>query len=124
MQRIVINGNVYSNVSSITPNVEYSYYHDIEALDGTVYQKVRYTKTNYTVVFFNMLDGAYINLRDLIKRSKGVPIEVGIPNDNDGYDYAMYYIRITEERLKGYLMTGNQYKTGLVLELKRVAADE
>lgn len=123
MQKISIDGVVYSNVGNIEQDIEENLYHNVTALDGTTYKKTRYTKTNYRVSFFNLIDGVYTALKAVIKANKDTPILCGIPIDNSfDFEYNKYYITITSETFKGYLPTG-QYKTGLTIELKKEKAD-
>ena len=124
IHKVVINNVLYDNIGKIEVEREIEYYHNVTALDGTKYQDVRYTKTNYHSTPFNLLDGKYTTLRDYIKANEGTPITCGFPNDSDGFDYADYYISITKPSImKGYLRN-NYYKTGMELYFEAVNADE
>lgn len=123
MHNIVINDVTYSNVGNIEEDIEYEYYYDVTALSGKKYQDVRYTKTNYVVSFFNLIDGVYKSLETMIRASAGTPIRCGIPTD-EGFKYNEYYIKISNPGiLKGYL-NGVYYRTGLTLKLEAVNKDE
>jgi hypothetical protein len=122
VHKVKINGVIYGNVGSITPEIQTEYYHNVTALDGTKYQQVRYKKTNYKVQFFNVLDGVYVALRKYINRNKGKAILCGFPNDSDGFVEKEYYMTIQSEINKGYL--NNEYfKNGLTVYFEAVNAD-
>lgn len=117
-----IAGNIYGNVSSIDPSIETEYYHNVTSLSGKKYQAIRYTKTNYTVVFFNLLTPTYVNLRNYIKSHKGQAIVCGFPNDNGEFEEKEYFLTITAETNKGFI--NNKYlKNGLTVLFEAVNAD-
>lgn len=123
IHRIKIDGVTYGNVGSITPSIEREYYYNVTALDGTKYQDVRYTKTNYTVQFFNLIDGVYTALRAFINDNKGVPIICGFPDDDDNLIEQEYYLTIQSEINKGRL-NGKYFKNGMTVLFEAVNADE
>lgn len=123
VHKIKINGVTYGNVGTITPEIETEYYHNVTSLSGVKYQSVRYTKTNYTVQFFNLADGVYTSLRSLIKSRKGLATLCGFPNDSTGFDETTYYMTIQSETNKGY-HNGQYFKNGLTVLFERETAYE
>ena len=124
MQKIVIDGVTYSNVGNIEPEIETEYYYDVTTLNGKHHQKIRYQRTNFSVNFFNLIDGVYSALKAKIKQNRNVALSVGIPaDDSNDFDYDDYYVEITGETFKGYLSNG-QYKTNLTIKLTKEMADE
>lgn len=124
IHKIIIDGVAYGNVGNIDMQQDIEYYHNVTALDGTKYQSIRYTKTNYTATFFNLLDGVYTSLREYIKSHKGVAVTCGFPDDSNGFNYANYYLTITSpDKMKGYL-NGNYFKNGMTVLFEAVNADE
>jgi hypothetical protein len=119
---VYINGIKYGNVASITPEIVNEYYYNVTTRDGVTHQKILYSKTNYKIQFFNLLDGVYYSLREYLKANNGVPIRVGIPTDtndlSEAWNYADYYITITDEMMKGTL-NGRYFKNGLTVLLER-----
>ena len=126
MHKIKVSGVLYDNIGTIVPEIEYEYWYDVTTRSGKKEQKVKYTKTNYTVTFFNALDGKYTTLRNHIKERNGVPSTCGFPNDTgrlDGFDYAEYIMTIQSEVNKGYLHNGTYYKNAMVVRFERRYAD-
>lgn len=123
VHKVKINGTVYNNVGNIDYEPIPEYYYNLTALSGKTYQDVRYTKTNYTVQFFNLLDGVYTSLRSFIKSKKGIAVTCGFPDDSNGFIEADYYMTIKSEINKGYL-NGNYFKNGMTVYFEAVNADE
>lgn len=123
VHKIVIDGVTYGNVGSIGQSITPEYYHNVTALSGKKYQEVRYTKTDYTVQFFNLIDGVYTSLRAFINANKGEAVTCGFPDDNNGFIYADYFLTIQSEINKGYL-NGKYFKNGLTVLFEAVNADE
>lgn len=123
VHRVKINDVVYGNVGKIESSSREVPYHDVETLDGKKHKEIRYVKTDQTVLFFNLLDGVYISLREFIKSNRGVAITCGFPDDADGFIDSEYYLTIQNEINKGYL-NGNYFRNGLEVLFEKVNADE
>lgn len=123
--KVVIAGTTYGNVGSIEPDRVVEYYHNVTALSGKQYKDIRYTKTNYTLTFFNLMNGVYESLVSAVKyfEANNSKVTCGIPIGEDTYEYKQYYLSIAEpSKMKGY-HRGTYYKTGLKVLLEAVEAD-
>lgn len=122
MIEIKINGVSYKNVSEISPEYEYDYYYSVKTVDGVLHEKKRNKKTNYSIVFFNINAEQYETITNLINTSETISLE--IPTGAETTSIAEYYATISSNRIKGILMNGSNYLTGLTVDFKAVNPDE
>lgn len=122
MIKVSINGTEYKNVSSVEPSIEYDFYHDVTTMDGVRHREVKGKRTNYTVVFFNSNFEEYDNLKAMLQASETVSLTV--PTSTDGTSTADYYVTVTGNTLKGVILDGKFYTTGLTASFEKVGYDE
>lgn len=122
MIKIMMNGMEYKNVSSVTPSIEYDYYHDVKTMDGVRHREVKGKKTNYTIVFFNSNFEEYDNLKSMLQTSETVSLTV--PTGTEETKTDEYYVTVTGNTLKGIILDGKFYTTGLTASFEKVGYDE
>lgn len=111
----------YENISSITPNVVYDYYYDVQTMDGKKHRKVKGKRTNYDIVFFNDGYEKYDQLRAAL-RAKEI-IKLNIPYGSASYIQAEFLCTVLGENIIGKAIDGRMYSTGLSVFLERVDYD-
>lgn len=122
MIKITLNGTEYKNVSTVTPSIEYDYYHDVKTMDGVRHREFKGKKTNYTIVFFNANFEEYDNLKSILTSSETVSLTV--PTSTNGTTTGDYYVTVTGNTLKGIILDGKFYTTGLTASFEKVGYDE
>lgn len=122
MITIKINGVEYSNVASVEPEVEYDFYHDVKTLDGKLHREIKGKRTNYDIVFFNGNFEEYDNLKTFLLSQNEVQLEV--PNSYNGFNSGIFFVNVSNDELKGKLMTGGYYNTALSVFFEKVGYDE
>lgn len=122
MITIRINGIEYSNVSSVEPEVEYDFYHDVKTMDGKLHRSIKGKRTNYNILFFNGNFEEYDRLKSFLLSQNEVQLEV--PDSYSGYKSGIYLVTVSNDELKGKLMTGGYYNTALSVFFEKVGYDE
>lgn len=122
MITIRINGDEFSNVSSVKPKVQYDFYHNVATMDGKIHRSVKGKRTNYDIVFFNNNFEKYDQLKSFLLSQDMVNLDV--PDSYNGYKSGLYFVSVKDDRLKGELMTGGYYNTALSVSFEKVGYDE
>lgn len=122
MITIKINGVEYSNVSSVEPEVEYDFYHDVKTRDGKIHRSVKGKRTNYDVLFFNIDFEEYDNLKKMLLEADTV--ELSVPDGAETQKTGVYFVTVSNDELKGKLWGGQYYNTALSAFFERVDYDE
>jgi hypothetical protein len=118
MLSVEIDGVLYDNVSSITPSVEYEYYYEVQTMDGKIHRKIKGSRTNYSIVFFNVDYKQYSRLKRMLYLAETVSLAV--ENEN-GYNIeAEYYVYFEGDTYKGKTYEEENYYTLLTVNFKRV----
>lgn len=118
------NYKIFENVGEIETTLIHVPYHDVVTLDGVRHIKNRYTRTDHTVTFFNLLNGDFEHIISLVKSRNSTPVRVGFPDNADGFVYADYTLKIVAAPInKGYLR-GNYYRNGVKIAFEAVNPDE
>lgn len=118
MLSIEINGVLYDNVSSITPSVEYEYYYEVQTMDGKIHRKIKGSRTNYSIVFFNVDYEQYHKLKRKLYLAETV--ELTVENENNDNIKAEYYVYFEGDTYKGKTYEEKNYYTLLTVNFKRV----
>lgn len=111
----------YENVSSITPNVVYDYYYDVQTMDGKKHRKVKGKRTNYDVVFFNNDYEKYDELKSIL-RSKEV-ITLNFPYGTFSYVQGEFLCTVLGDNIIGKTVDNKMYVTGLSVTFERIGYD-
>lgn len=122
MITIRINGVEYSNVSSVDPEIEYDFYHDVKTMDGRIHRSLKGKRTNFAIVFFNGNFQEYDDLKSFLLSQDQVNLDV--PDSYGGYKSGLYFVTVENDELKGRLMTGGYYNTALSVFFEKVGYDE
>lgn len=122
MITIKIDGVEYSNVSSVSPSVEYDFYYDVKTMDGKIHRSIKGKRTNFDVLFFNNNFAQYDSLKKMILSKDTVRLEV--PDSHNGTIVGDYLVTVTNDELKGKLWGGGYYNTALSVFFERVGYDE
>ena len=117
--QVGVNGATYTNVASMTPEIEESYDFNVTTMDGRLHKLLAGRRTNWRITFYNRLDATYYELRDVLRESGTVSLTV--PLDGEETETSDYYASIESETAKGYTMDGTFYFNGLVVLFERVA---
>jgi hypothetical protein len=122
MITIKIDGVEYSNVSSVSPSVEYDFYYDVKTMDGKIHRDIKGKRTNFDVLFFNGNFEQYDQLKKMLLAKGTVWLEV--PDSYSGTISGDYIVTVSNDELKGKLWVGGYYNTALSVFFERVGYDE
>lgn len=121
MLSIKINDVTYTCVSSVSPNIGVDYKYNVVTLNGKRHRKVKGTKTSYSIVFFNDLQGGFAELKRILTESDTVTLSVPT---TDGEFSGEYYPTIKKYNAKGFLENGTFFEDGLSVDFEKVEYDE
>lgn len=119
--QVGVNGATYTNVATMTPEIEESYDFEVTTMDGRQHKQLKGRRTNWRITFYNRLDATYYELRDIIR--EGGTVSLSVPLDGEAVQTSDYYASIQSENAKGYTMDGIFYFNGLTVLFERVALD-
>ena len=122
MITIKIDGVEYSNVSSVSPSVEYDFYYDVKTMDGKIHRSIKGKRTNFDVLFFNSNFEQYDQLKKMLL-AKGV-VRLEVPDSYSGTISGDYLVTVSNDELRGKLWVGGYYNTALSVFFERVGYDE
>lgn len=122
MITIKIDGVEYSNVSSVSPSVEYDFYYDVKTMDGKIHRAIKGKRTNFDVLFFNGNFEQYDQLKKMLLAKGTVRLEA--PDSYSGTISGDYLVTVSKDELKGKLWVGGYYNTALSVFFERVGYDE
>lgn len=122
MITIKIDGVEYSNVSSVSPSVEYDFYYDVKTMDGKIHRAIKGKRTNFDVLFFNGNFEQYDQLKKMLLAKGTVRLEA--PDSYSGTISGDYLVTVSNDELKGKLWVGGYYNTALSVFFERVGYDE
>lgn len=120
--KIKINGVTYSNVGTLTPSVSIEYAYSVQTMDGKLHQSVKGKKTNYTIIFYNSLDGVFYELKNLL--AKGEKVLLTVPKNATEEYTSEYYPEIKSYSAKGRLNNGEFFYNALKVVFDKVDYDE
>ena len=124
MLKVEIAGTEYDNISRITPIVETDVAYDVQTMDGVRHRSVKGTKTNYEILFYNKNHEQYEQLKEIIKERANMPVMLTVPINSTETETDRYFVSFDGDELKGVLMDGKHYYTGLLVRFDKVKYDE
>lgn len=122
MISIKINGIEYSNVASVDNSVVYDFHHSVTTMDGKRHRLTKGKRTNFDVTFYNRDYEEYSQLKKFLSATESVDLEV--PDGYNSYKKGEYLVTVGNDMLKGKLIDGVYYSTGLSVSFEKVGYDE
>lgn len=124
MLKVTIDGTEYDNVSRITPIIDTDVNYDVQTMDGIRHRSVKGTKTSYDILFYNKDHKQYEELKAHLKSRLNLLVRLTVPINSTEQRTKAYYVSFDGDELKGVLMDGNTYFTGLLVHFDKAGYDE